>query len=81
MRQGSVNHCVKESLLPLYLALCMGAKVLLLSNFVVEYKILNGSIDTVVDIVYKDKVGPRDTKALPAYVTVYFPKSCFPNKD
>ena len=81
MRNDGVNHCVKESSLPLRLALCVGAKVLLLSNFVVEYKIMNGSIGTVVDIVYKDKAGPRDAKALPAYVTVHFPKSCIPNKD
>ena len=80
VRQDSVNHCVKESSLPLRLALCVGAKVLLLSNFVVEYKIMNGSIGTVTDIVYKDKAGPRDSKSLPAYVIVYFPKSCIPDK-
>ena len=79
VRRDSVNHCVKESSLPLRLALCVGAKVLLLSNFVVEYKIMNGSIGTVVDIVYKDKAGPRDAKSLPAYVIVYFPKSCIPD--
>ena len=81
MRRGSVNHCVKESLLPLRLALCVGAKVLLLSNFVVEYKIMNGSIGTVADIVYKDKAGPRDAKALPAYVNVYFLNSCIPDNE
>ena len=59
-RQNGVNHYVKESSLPLRLALCVGAKVLLLSNFVVEYKIMNGSVGTVTDIVYKDKTGPRD---------------------
>ena len=80
-RQDSINHCVKESSLPIRLALCVGAKVLLLSNFVVEYKIMNGSIGTVVDIVYEKKSGPRDEKALPAYVTVYFPKSCIPHRD
>ena len=79
MCADSVNHCVKESSLPLRLALCVGAKVLLLSNFVVEYKIMNGSIGTVVDIVYKDKAGPRDAKSLSAYVIVYFPKSCIPD--
>ena len=80
-RWDGVNHCVKESSLPLRLALCVGAKFLLLSNFVVEYKIMNGSVGTVTDIVYQDKAGPRDSKSLPAYVTVYFPKSCIPEGD
>ena len=80
-RWDGINHCVRESSLPLRLALCVGANVLLLSNFVVEYKIMNGSVGTVTDIVYKDKAGPRDAKALPAYVNVYFPNSCIPDND
>ena len=54
-RQDSANHCVEELLLQLHLDFWVGAKVLILSNFVVEYKSMNESICTVVDVVYKDK--------------------------
>ena len=42
---------------------------------------MNRSVGTVTDIVYKDKAGPRDAKALPAYVNVYFLNSCIPDNE
>ena len=55
-------------------AFTVGAKVMLLKNYVVELKLMNGSIGTVVDIVYKDEEGPRSEGALPAYIVVDFPQ-------
>ena len=39
-----INHCVKESSLPAHQALCFGTKVMLLHNFIVDYKLMNGAI-------------------------------------
>ena len=54
-------------------AFTIGAKVMLLRNFVVELNLMNGAIGEVVDIVYKEEDGPRGNN-IPAYVVVDFPK-------
>ena len=77
IRSNGLNHCVKESKLPMLGALCKGATVMLLQNFVVEEFLMNGSIGTVVDIVYKNKC-PDFQNELPSYVIVDFPKSQIP---
>ena len=73
-----INHCVKESSLPARLALCIGAKVMLIKNYIVEWKLMNGYAGTVVDIVYKDAAGPNNKNTQPADVIVDFPYSCIP---
>ena len=54
-----INHCVKESNFPKLIALNVGCKVMLLMNILPGFKLINGSIGTVIDIIYKDKNGPR----------------------
>ena len=54
---------------------------MLLHNFIVEYKIINGSIGVVRDIVYKDHSGPNNEEALPEYVIVDFPESTIPEEE
>ena len=49
---------------------------MLLKNYVVEEKLMNGSMGTVIDIVYDDARGSRVPGALPLYVVVVdFPES------
>jgi len=52
----------------------------LVRNFIVDdYKIVNGAIGIVRDIVYKEFDGPHHpTGELPAYIVVEFPHSCIP---
>ncbi len=71
-RDDGKNHCVKESSMCGRLAICVGAIVMLLRNFIVEYKLMNGSIGIVKEIVYENKEGPADRNNLPAYVIVEF---------
>ena len=60
-------------------AFTIGATVMLLKSFVVELKLMNGSIGTIVDIVYKEEDGPRGGH-LPAYVVVDF-QNCIMKDD
>ena len=55
-------------------AFTVGAKVMLLKNFIVELNIMNGAVGTVKDIVYKEEEGPRNLDNIPAYIIVDFPK-------
>ena len=54
------------------LYLCRGAKVRLTSNLNIPYGLFNGSMGTVVDIIYRDGKCPSDS--LPDVVMVHFPK-------
>ena len=47
LRSDGKNCCIKVTLYPLKNALCVGAKVMLLNNFVVERKLTNGFIGHV----------------------------------
>ena len=78
IRANGQNHCVKECKLPLLGALCKGATVMLLQNFVVEQFLMNGSIGTVQEVVYKQS-SPDFNHELPSYVIVDFPKSNIPD--
>ena len=72
-RLNGINHCVRESNLPTQIALCVGAKVMLLHNFIVEeLKLMNGSVGTITDICYECKEGPAKKNSEP-YVVVDFP--------
>ena len=53
---------------------------MLLKNFVVELKLMNGSVGVVKDIVYEQEEGPRGNH-LPAYIVVDFPKCLIPNDE
>ena len=48
-----INHCIKESNFPKLTDLNDGCKVMLLMNILPNFKIVNGSIGTVIDIIYK----------------------------
>jgi hypothetical protein len=57
--EGRPNHAAKECNMPVRNALCKCAVVMLLQSFVVEQQLKNGSIGTVVEVVYKEPAGPR----------------------
>ena len=80
-RDDGKNHCVKESSMCGRLAICVGAIVMLLRNFIVEYKLMNGSIGVVKQIVYENKEGPADRNNLPAYVIVEFSECEIPEEE
>jgi hypothetical protein len=78
----SKNHAKKELSLPLCAALSVSAKVMLLTNFVVEEHLFNGAfVESVIDIVCKDPEGPRKPGNQPACVVVDFPKCKMLAKD
>ena len=77
-RDGTVNHCIRESSLLVRQALCVGAKVMLSTNFIVQLKVMNGLIREVKKIVYEMTDGPATDNALPAYIVVDFPNSKLP---
>lgn len=79
-RQDGRNCCVKESSMPARSALCVGAKVMLLRNFIVEHKLMNGSVGTVKRICYKNPEGPANPDKTD-YVIVEFPNSTIPEED
>jgi hypothetical protein len=69
------NCCIRETNLPMRTLLCKGAKVMLLENFIVEYKLMNGSVGVVQDLCFKQADGSQDDKM---YVVVEFPQSTIP---
>ena len=76
--KSSRNHAVSEVNFPERNAFCVGASVMLLSNFVVEHGLFNGSVGEVREIVYDTPEGPRTKGALPSYVVVDFPGCTVP---
>ena len=73
--ERGVNNCVKQSYLPQRLALCVGAMVMLLQKFIVEHKIMNGSVGMAKAILYESPNGPADKNVLAEYVIVGFKQS------
>jgi hypothetical protein len=69
------NHVADELKWPIHLAVCIGAKVMLLCNYVVEEDLKNGSVGMVVDIVYDTPGGPSDLESKLLYIVVKFPNS------
>jgi len=67
MTTKAVNHCIKESNCPKVTALNVECKVLLLMNIFHNFKLVNGSIGTVRDIIYKHRSGPRQ---IPHYLHI-----------
>ena len=60
-------------------AVCIGSVVMLLCKFILEYKLINGYIGIVHDILYIENYGPNNQKALHAYDVVEFKDSSIPN--
>ena len=54
------------------LYLCQGAKVMLTSNLLVKYGLFNGSVGTIIDIIYPPNESPKTTH--PVAVMVEFHK-------
>jgi hypothetical protein len=76
-----VGNCFSNSnIMPTISALCVGAKVMMQHNFLVEHKLMNGSIGTVMDICYPTPSGPYDPdyEGKAEYVVVDFPQSTLP---
>ena len=72
---GTKNCCARGNVMPITTPICIGCKVMLLDNKVVEGKLQNGSIGEVVDICYK----PGETmgkKGAQLYVPCKFSHSC-----
>ena len=82
IRASGENHCVSECSYPTKVALCEGAVVMLLRNFIVEYNIMNGSIGIIRKIVYEEHDGPKNsTNVLPSYVIVEFKNVVIPEEN
>jgi len=58
-RSDGKNCCVRECRYPQQNALCAGAKVMLLKNFVVELGLMNGAVGTVKHLCYMHANGPH----------------------
>ena len=54
-----INHCIKESNSPKLAALNVGCKVMLLMHILPNFELINGSIGTVIYIIYKHKNEPN----------------------
>ena len=65
-----IIHRVKELSLPACLALCIGVKVMLIKNYIVEWKLMNDSVGTVVDTVYRDAAGLINNITQPSYIII-----------
>jgi hypothetical protein len=78
-RSDGKNCCIQSNSYPLKNVLCVGAKVMLQKNFVVERKLMNGSIRHVKAICYKHPAGPKhNTDNDVQYVIVDFPQCIIP---
>jgi len=57
----------------------VGAKVMLLENFIVEYKLMNGSVGVIKDLCFSNPEGTPDDKMY-VVVVVDFPDSTIPEE-
>ena len=72
------NCCISECNFPLRSLLCVGAKVMLLDNSIVEYKLMNGSVGVVKDLCFSNPEGTPDDNM---YVVVDFSESTIPDEQ
>ncbi|EJK61395.1 hypothetical protein THAOC_18129 [Thalassiosira oceanica] len=80
--QDETEGTVAESSLPTKNALCVGVRVMLLHNFLVEHGLMNGAVGYVRAIRYEHKDGPNhetDNGLQNAYYVVEFPDSSLPD--
>eukprot|EP00957_Ditylum_brightwellii_P080253 6104439-Ditylum_brightwellii.AAC.1 len=74
------NHCIKDCLYPILSGVGVGAVVMLLKNYVAELGIVNGCVNTVKKVVYRNRDGPREPGALPVYAIINFPSIDIPEE-
>jgi hypothetical protein len=90
IRTDGKNCCVKECNYPKQNAICQGSQVMLLKNFVVEQKLMNGAVGEVKYLCYRHQNGPypdndevndeqHDSNL--QYAIVDFPDSDIPEED
>ena len=78
MTSKGANPCSKECNFPKPTALDVGCKVMLLINELKEYKLINGYIGIVEEIIFEHKDGPTHIPhELPACVIVEFKENNF----
>ena len=77
-QNNGINCCISECNLPSRNLLHFGAKVMLLKNFTIEYKVMNGYVDVVViELRFSN---PKVTPDENMYVVVHFPDSSIPDE-
>ena len=77
----NLRQCLeKESNIPTRNALCVGMKVMLLKNFVVEHGLFNGAIGQIVQLVFPHKDGQQKNETL-GYAIVDFTHSTIPENE
>ena len=76
-----IIHRVKELSLPACLALYIGVKVMLIKNYIVEWKLMNDSVGTVVDTVYRDAAGPININTQSTYITIWLSLFLYPSSQ
>ena len=76
-----INHYVKELSLPACLALCIGVKVMLIKNYIVEWKLMNDSVGRVVVTVYRDAAGPINNNTQSTYITIWLSLFLYPSSQ
>ena len=74
-----IIHRVKELSLPACLALCIGVKVMLIKNYIIKWKIMNDSVCTVVDTVYRDAAGPMNNNTQLSYIMFWLYLFLYPS--
>ena len=71
---------MRDASYPRRIAFCVGAVVIILKNYIFEWKIMNGAIGIVCDIVFDNITGQRkQDDAIHVYVVVEFPNYIIPN--
>jgi ubiquitin C-terminal hydrolase len=73
-RKASGVPCSNFGSMKTTTAVVRGEKHMLFKNIVPTMNLFNGSIGTVIDIVYDDNEGPVDRNAQPLFVVVDFPE-------
>ena len=76
MTTKTVKHCIKESNFPKLTALNVRCKVMLLMNIIYNFKLVNWSIGTVRDIIYKHRSEPRKILYQLPICVIFFFKEC-----
>ena len=74
------NYCMNECNFPQLNALCVGAKAMLLKNYVVELGVFNGVVGILESLHFESSERPH-TEELKGYVIVYFSNSSIPEHE
>ena len=63
------------------MALCIGVKVMLIKNYIVEWKLMNDSVGIVVDTVYRDAAGPINNNTQSSYIIIWLSLFLYPSSQ